>query len=197
MGYKPGEADRLALAAFPDVTYDQLNPGHGKSKLEKIVGGIGDVVKKAAPLATLIPGVGPAAAAAIGAVGGLAGNLNDDDGFRGALGDILLRGLAGGAGGLALEKAPALLQGARAPFSGGAGAAGAAADAAGGGFNLGNVLRGAGRFLLDNPALILGGASAIAGARQYSEADEARRRAIEFALRDAEERRALRGPALE
>ncbi|HEY8494896.1 MAG TPA: hypothetical protein VIN04_13475, partial [Myxococcota bacterium] len=56
---------------------------------------------------------------------------------------------------------------------------------------------GAGRFLLDNPELILGGASAIAGARQYSKADEARARAIEFALRDAEERRALRGPALE
>jgi len=197
MGYKPGEADRLALAAFPDVTYDQLNPGHGKSTkstLEKVVGGIGDVVKFAAPLATLIPGVGPLAAAGIGAAGGLLGNLNDDDGFRGALGDILLGGLAGGAGGFALEKVPALLQGAGSLFAGGAGAA---ADAAGGGINLGNVLKSAGRFLLDNPELILGGVSAIAGAREHGKAAEALQRAIDFAMRDAEERRALRGAVLE
>lgn len=195
MGYKPGEADRIALAMFPDVTYDQLNPGHGKkSGLKKIVGGIGDVVKKAAPLAALIPGVGPVAAAAIGAAGGLLGNLNDDDGFRGALGDVLLGGLAGGAGGLALEKVPALLQGAGSLFAGGAGAA---ADAAGGGINVGNVLSRAGRFLLDNPELILGGVSAIAGARQHGKATEAMQRAIDFAMRDAEERRALRGAALE
>src|SRR5690606_4456117 len=192
MGYKPGEADRIALAMFPDVTYDQLNPGHGKkSGLKKIVGGIGDVVKKAAPLATLIPGVGPVAAAAIGAAGGLLGQLNDDDGFRGALGDVLLGGLAGGAGGLALDKLPGVLQAARSIVPGAAGAA------AGGGSGVGNVLSRAGRFLLDNPELLLGAAAAIAGARQHGKATEAMQRAIDFAMRDAEERRALRGAVLE
>ena len=104
-GFRPGEADRLALQAFPDVSYDELNPGHGISDFERIVGGIGDVVKFAAPAATLIPGVGPLVAAGVGAVGGLAGNLNDPDGFKGALGDVLLGGALGGFGGLGLEKA--------------------------------------------------------------------------------------------
>src|SRR5690606_2903196 len=95
------------------------------------------------------------------------------------------------AGGFALEKLPAVLQAARSIVPGAAGAA------AGGGIGVGDVLSRAGRFLLDNPELLLGAATAIAGARQHGKATEALQRAIDFAMREAEERRALRGAVLE
>ena len=46
---------------------------------KKVLGGVGDVAKFAAPVAAFIPGVGPLAAAAMGFGGGMLGQLNDKD----------------------------------------------------------------------------------------------------------------------
>lgn len=46
----------------------------------KLAGGIGDVAKIVAPGLVFIPGVGPVAAAAVGAAGGAMGTLNDKQG---------------------------------------------------------------------------------------------------------------------
>lgn len=51
---------------------------------KKVLGGIGDVAKYAAPVAAFIPGVGPLAAGAMGLGGGLLGQLNDKNGSLGA-----------------------------------------------------------------------------------------------------------------
>lgn len=67
--------------------------------LKKVAGGIGDVVKRAAPLATFIPGVGPLASAGLGAAGGLLGQLNNKNGsLMGGLGDAALHAGIGYAG---------------------------------------------------------------------------------------------------
>lgn len=51
---------------------------------KKVLGGIGDVAKYAAPVAAFIPGVGPLAAGVMGLGGGLLGQLNDKDPSLGA-----------------------------------------------------------------------------------------------------------------
>jgi len=75
---------------------------------KKVFGGIGDIVGKAAPLAALIPGVGPLAAAGIGAGGRVLGRLNDADPGRGGVGGFLGEAAKGGAwgglGGYGLDK---------------------------------------------------------------------------------------------
>jgi len=68
----------------------------------KVLGGVGDVVSKAAPLAGLIPGVGTLAGGIIGGAGGLLGNLNNKNVSLGSVfGNTLKGGLGGAAGGLA------------------------------------------------------------------------------------------------
>lgn len=70
------------------------------NSLKDLTGDVGSIAKKAAPFAGFIPGVGPIAAAGLGAAGGLLSH----DGIAGALGDAA-GGYLGGAGG-ALRNAP-------------------------------------------------------------------------------------------
>lgn len=76
--------------------------------VKKAVGDIGDVGKRLAPGLAFIPGVGPVAAGAVGGLSALAGNLNDDDGFKGALGDTMAGAGAGylGAKGIGAMRNP-------------------------------------------------------------------------------------------
>lgn len=74
-----------------------------KKALKKGVKSIGKIAKKAAPFASFIPGVGPLASAAIGAVGGLASGQGLKGALSGGLGGYLggksiggLRNLGGG-----------------------------------------------------------------------------------------------------
>lgn len=68
----------------------------------KILGGVGDVVSKAAPALGLIPGVGTVAGGILGGAGGLLGNLNDKNVSLGSVfGNTLKGGIGGAAGGLA------------------------------------------------------------------------------------------------
>jgi hypothetical protein len=62
---------------------------------KKVLGGIGDAAKFAAPALNFVPGVGPLAAAAAGGLGGVLGELNDADGFN--LGQGLGAGALGSA----------------------------------------------------------------------------------------------------
>lgn len=101
-GLQPGEADKAVQRAFPGLDINLVREKkHGG--LRGAIGGIGDVLGKAAPLAALIPGVGWAGAAALGGLGGLAGQLNDHDGFDGVFGDVLKGGAIGGLGGLGVD----------------------------------------------------------------------------------------------
>lgn len=92
------------------------------------LGAVGDIGKKVAPLASFIPGVGPLAAAGIGAASAGLGKLNDKKVTLGnTLGSVAGGAALGGAGGYAIDK----LQG----LSGanGGGLAGAARGIMGGG----------------------------------------------------------------
>lgn len=132
---------------------------------------VGGVVKKAAPLAALIPGVGPLAAAAI-AAGGSA--LHGDN-----LGQIAGSGLYGYGGAKLVGGAKAMLSGAGAAGAAGgagagaapaAGAPGAAAPAAGGG---GGLLGRATDFVKSNPGLVTGAIGAINSAGQQAKGSNA------------------------
>lgn len=75
--------------------------GVGKS----VLGGVGDVAKRVAPLATFIPGVGPIAAGLIGAGGGLLGQLNDEDAsWGGAFKDAAIGGATGYGGAKLIDR---------------------------------------------------------------------------------------------
>lgn len=136
--------------------------GIGKG-LGKGLGAVGDVAKRAAPLTAFIPGVGPLAAAGIGAAGGLLGNLNDKDGFKGALGDTITGGLVGGLGNLGIRK---LRGGGLGGLLGGGGGRGPMGGLLGG--------PGGGRKLdaLDIAALLGGGAAAISAGKKQGEANK-------------------------
>jgi hypothetical protein len=136
------------------------------SKVRKIGSKIGGVVKKAAPLAGLIPGVGPLAGFGIGALGSIMEGHN-------GVGGTLKAGAGGAAGGLANK---VLLngqgyKGLGALVKGGAGGAAgkvgnAVKTAAGGaGSALAGVLgkSGGGFGLKDLLALGIGGAGAVSG----------------------------------
>jgi hypothetical protein len=72
---------------------------------KKVLGGIGDVAQKVAPLATFIPGVGTLASGLIGAGGGLLGQLNDEDpSVGGALKNAAIGGAWGYGGSKLIDK---------------------------------------------------------------------------------------------
>lgn len=76
--------------------------GHG---LKAVGGAVGDVAKRAAPLATFIPGVGPVAAGIIGVGGGLLGKLNDQNvTLGGTLKDAAIGGATGYGGARLLDR---------------------------------------------------------------------------------------------
>lgn len=139
-------------------------------KLKKVgksaIGGLGDIAKYAAPVLAAT-GVGIPAAALLGGVGGLAGTLNDKEGFSlskglregaisagGAVAGGTLRGALKGGGAMS-KVLPGLTS------KGGAlGKAGSAAKALGGSR--------LGRTLLDNPELAIAGVAGIQNARANS-----------------------------
>jgi len=80
--------------------------------LKDIVGGVGDLAKKASPFLSAIPGVGIPASMGVGALGGAMGTLNDENrGVRDFLQNAAGGGAMGAAGGLAQKAGiPGLLQ---------------------------------------------------------------------------------------
>lgn len=137
--------------------------------------GIGKGLLKVAPIAaSFIPGVGPLAAAGIGAAAGAIGK------GKPKLSNIL-GGAAAGAGG-------ALAKGAM-----GAGAVGGAAKSGG----LGGALRSVGGFLKNNPELVMSGMGAIQGARQQGKADKLNQQALDLANRHYAETAPLRAGAMD
>lgn len=163
--------------------------------LGKVVGGAGDLLKKASPLASFIPGVGPIAAAGLGAVGALAGKANDKHVTLGnTLGSMAGGAALGGIGGYGIDKLQGMasggaglggvakgLFGSRSPASAVAGVAGQA-PAAGGLF--GKALD----FAKTNPQLVLGGLGALNSARQQSGADNSRNTALQLMQQDMQNR---------
>lgn len=72
---------------------------------KKVGGAVGDVAKRAAPLATFIPGVGPVAAGIIGVGGGLLGKLNDQNvTFGNTLRDAAIGGVTGYGGARLIDR---------------------------------------------------------------------------------------------
>jgi hypothetical protein len=73
--------------------------------LGDVFGGLGDIAKFAAPVAAFIPGVGPLAAAGIGAGGAALGKLNDKNVTAGnTFGDMAKFGAWGGIGGYGAQQ---------------------------------------------------------------------------------------------
>lgn len=180
-------AYRDALKALGDPT----NRGNGLKRMAKqrgwlaeAVHDVGGVVKKLAPAAVLIPGVGPLAAAAIGAGGSLASGDN--------LGQAALSGVTSYAGGSAIKAAKGMLA-----ARGAAGAAGAVGGGAGGGGGLGGLARGALSFAQDNPAVIAGALGSINAAGQQSRGMNAVDRASDIATGNYNQTSPLRRRAVE
>lgn len=178
----------------------------------KVLGGIGDVARVAAPLASFIPGVGPIATAAIGAVGGALGSLNDRHASLGSvLGNVATGGVIGGVGGYGVDRLQGAVSGAgglsglaqRAglrsmPSSAVAGAEPTIAGAPNRhGFNLGGVLGGVGRFIGKNPEVALMGLGALQNARTQTHAGDIRSQAVDLAREDMASRAPFRALALE
>jgi hypothetical protein len=176
----------------------------GFADLKQAAGDAGDFAAKAAPALAFIPGVGPLAAP-IGALGGLAGQLNDEDGFHGVFGDVLKGGAAGAAGALgnhllggqnlvrsAFNGGRSMLGGALGA-GGGATPGGAAAAAGGGapsrflrvaggvGRTAGGLLGGAVDYLKENPELALAGVGMYQNARNQASASGLRDSALDMA----------------
>lgn len=148
-----------------------------KGKYHGVLGKIGKVVEKVAPIAALaIPGLGPVASAAIAAGGTAAGRAAQGKSVN--VGNTLLTGAAGYAGNKLLRG-----QGVKALIGGApnaAGAAGTAAAAGGGGGSglLHGALDWAGKHPLDAAQLALAGVGTIQGAQRAGQADELRRGAL-------------------
>lgn len=189
----------------------------------KLFGGIGDIVKKGAPILGVVPGVGTALAAGAGALGGALGAVNDkraDGTYKGISGkDALKYGLYGGLGGAGVG---ALAGGGLAGGGGlkglaglkgvggwkAAGAKGAdvllgkrgGAEAAGaGGGRSGGVFGGIADWIKANPGqaatLGLAGVSAYQGAKQSARNDDYMRQIMALSGEGADEKRALASSA--
>lgn len=130
---------------------------------------IGRFASKAAPFATFIPGVGPIAAAALGAGGKLL-----EKGSKAKWGEVLGAGGAGTLGAYGLDKAGALMS---------------AGSAAGAGGQMGKMgaLRSVGSFAKNNWKELAGAGAMIADRRTAGRASDRIERMI-----DEQERRRLR-----
>jgi hypothetical protein len=180
-----------------------------KLKLRDIVGGAGDLVKKVAPIAAVIPGIGPVIASVAGGLGGIAGTANDEGGFNlgrglkdGALSAVSAYGVgklgsavkhAGGLSQVAGSILPRLGAGqvsSAAPAATGAGGAGGAAPRSflGGLGNLAKTAVGKNGVVgkaLANPGTILAAGAAIQGARQGQKAGGLQDQAVQLAQAQA------------
>ena len=90
MGINPEEA-------VVGVGIASLNPNTGLEQFgffKKIVKGLGKVVKKVAPIATFIPGVGTALGGVLGGIGGLATKIPGIGGALGKVGSTIAGGIA-------------------------------------------------------------------------------------------------------
>lgn len=132
--------------------------------IKKAVGGVGDVAKFVAPALNFVPGVGPLAAAGIGALGGLAGQLNNKDP---SLGAGLREGVMSGAASYGLGAAR----------GGAGGLGGALRRVAGGARDFGNWATAS----PERTALLTSGFGTAAGAIGAHQADRAANRDAEFA----------------
>lgn len=157
--------------------------------LKGIVGGVGDVVKKASPLAAFIPGVGAPLAAAIGAGGALLGKANDKHVTIGnTLGSMAGGAAMGGIGGYGIDKLQSGgIGGLTSSIGGLAGHAGSAANPGG----LGGVASGLMKFAKENPQLLLAGAGMLNSAHQQSGADNQRNASLDLLRQDMQNRQPL------
>lgn len=170
------------------------------SIFSKILGGLGDVAKVAAPIAAFIPGVGPLAAAGIGAAGGALGTLNDKNKSLGsALGQgALFGGLGYGAGKLAGSNAT-FGQGITNALNGltkAGGAGGVLGALGGGGTGMGGGNGSILSTLLQNAPVLLGGAGMLNAAHQQSSADNTRNQALDLLRQDLQSRQPFRDALL-
>lgn len=150
-----------------------------KGKYHGVLGKIGKVVEKVAPIAALaIPGLGPVASAAIAAGGSAAGRLAQGKSVN--VGSELLTGAGAYAGNKLLKgqgvKALIGNPGAAAPAAGAAGAI-PGAPAAGGNI-LDRALGWAGKHPLDAAQLALAGVGTLQGAQRAGQADTMRSGAL-------------------
>jgi hypothetical protein len=166
---------------------------------KKVLGGIGDAAKFAAPALNFIPGVGPIAAGVVGGLGGLAGELNDADGFN--LGEGLTAGLGSGLAAYGLGRSMGAARGAggaataAAPGRGGlAGIGNSLAGSSGGGWA--NVAQDALGFARQNPGLVLGGLGAVTSALGSARNDGMESGALRSLEQDYARRRALRDQSI-
>ncbi len=128
---------------------------------------VGNVASKAAPLAAFIPGVGPLAAAGLGAGGKLLGDVLAGNKIN--VGSVIGSGALAGVG-------SALGGGKLISKLGGIGKAAPLAGVTGGGGK--GLLSGALDFVKKNPGLVLGGVQALNAAGQQKNANAARERAV-------------------
>lgn len=185
---------RDALKALGDPT----NRGNGLTRmthqrgwLGEAIHDIGGVVKKAAPLAALIPGVGPLAVAGIGALGSVA--------HGDSLKDVALSGVSGYGGAKLIGAAKGALAARGAAGAAGGAAAGAAgaAGAGGGGGGLAGLASGALDYAKKNPAVVAGALGAINSAGQQAKGSNAVDRASGIALNDYNQTNPLRQRAIQ
>lgn len=173
---------KLGMTGGAYDTDDSENSSVG-AKLGRAAKSVGKVASTLAPAAVLIPGVGPVAAAAIGAGGRAVSGGN--------LGQIAGAGARGFIGGSAINAAKGALA-----ARGAAGAAGAA-GAGGGGGGLAGLASGALDFAKANPAVIAGAVGAINSAGQQAKGANAVDRASGIALNDYNMTNPLRRRAVE
>lgn len=145
---------------------------------------LGGIVKKAAPLAMFIPGVGPLAAAGIGAAAGFGGSALQGKNLKSHLKYGAIGGASAGAGKFALGKLASRIPG-KIPGPGGEIAA-KAGKAGGGSFlgRAGSLLRGGASALTGGASggrigladLLMGGLTAAGGVQGLRDSSAARKR---------------------
>jgi hypothetical protein len=143
---------------------------------------IGGVLKKAAPAAMFIPGVGPVAAGLIGAAAGAGGSLLEGKNAKSHLKYGAIGGAGAGVGKVGLNALASRIPG-KIPAPG---EIGAKAGKAGGGSLLdraGSLLRGGASSLVGGAGgkigladLLMGGLTAAGGVKSYKDSAEARKR---------------------
>lgn len=149
--------------------------------LKKLGKGVGKFLKKAAPAAMFIPGIGPVAAGAIGLAAGAGGSVLEGKNRKSHLKYGAIGGIGAGGGKLALNALASRIPG-RIPPPGGAGKTGGRSIfgkagsvlGKGAGFVAGGGVGGRGRIGLAD--LLMGGLTAAGGVKSYRDSAEARKR---------------------